>query len=292
MNGGHGDHGRVEGVDPIVRRATGVGRFAEKADVFGHDAVVGAAVGERAILGLTGSVGHHRHIDVIHGAEANELRFAAEKLEFPLPAQFIPVGNLDVFFCGNGKQRHPPCEFGHDPRRMQANADGQHHRHLAVVPTGMRGRRDGILVDVPLHHQRIQFAKDPDRRAVVAGIEHAFEARQGDAIFKGNAKIAKLLRHQPRRFFLAKSGFGIHQNGLGNVDQFIATTVDLGCDGRFNFLCGWHIASYEPECVRTSMAMLASMGIKIKIKKLGIPPLWRSGIYVYNGRVILDDERL
>jgi hypothetical protein len=128
---------------------------------------------------------------------------------------------------------------------MQTNPHREHHGHLTVVPAGMRGKRLGIGVHVVLHSQRVQFPKHPDGRAIVAGGQPAFETGQGDAVLKGNAEITKFLRHQPRRFLLPESRFGVVQNGLGDVNEFITMTVNLSQDSGFDFLGARHTASYK-----------------------------------------------
>ena len=62
----------------------------------GDDAVVRAAVGDLAVLRLTGGMRHHGEIDVIEGTQANKLWLATKKFNFPLSPQLIPIGDLNV----------------------------------------------------------------------------------------------------------------------------------------------------------------------------------------------------
>src|SRR5262245_13093890 len=94
VDGGHGNHGGVQRIDALMRRPPGMRRLAEKANMFGDNAIVRAAIGDLAPFRLAaGGVRHHGEINVIESTQANKLWLAAEKLEFPLPPQLIAVGN-------------------------------------------------------------------------------------------------------------------------------------------------------------------------------------------------------
>src|SRR5262245_21651632 len=97
VDGGHSNHGRVQRVDALMRRPASMRRPAEKANMFGDDAIVRATIGDLTVFSLgAGGVRHHGEIDVIEGTQANKLWLATEKLEFPLPAQLIAIGDLNV----------------------------------------------------------------------------------------------------------------------------------------------------------------------------------------------------
>jgi hypothetical protein len=73
----------------------------------------------------------------------------------------------------------------------------------------MRRRRLGIGMGMTEHLERIELPHDADGRAVVPAVEHAFETRQGNAVFKRDAKIAHFLRHEPRRLALPETRLGV-----------------------------------------------------------------------------------
>ena len=79
MNGGHGNHGGVQCIDTLMWRPASMCCLAEKANMFGDDTIVRAAIGDLAVLGLAGGVRHHGEIDVIESAQANKFGLAAEK---------------------------------------------------------------------------------------------------------------------------------------------------------------------------------------------------------------------
>jgi hypothetical protein len=54
--------------------------LAEKANMFGDDAIVRTAVGDLAPFRLAAEVCHHGEINVVEGAQANKLWLATEKL--------------------------------------------------------------------------------------------------------------------------------------------------------------------------------------------------------------------
>src|SRR6266487_3690592 len=85
VDSGHGNHGSVQRVDTGMRCPTGMRRLAEKANMFGDDAIVRAAVGDLAVCGLARGVRHHGEIDIIEGAQANKFWLATEKFDLPLP---------------------------------------------------------------------------------------------------------------------------------------------------------------------------------------------------------------
>ena len=79
VDGGHGNHGGVQRIDALMWCPPGMRCLAEKANMFGDDTVVRAAVGDLAVCGLAGGVRHHGEIDVIKGAQTDKLRLAAKK---------------------------------------------------------------------------------------------------------------------------------------------------------------------------------------------------------------------
>ena len=65
-----------------------------------------------------------------------------------------------------------------------------------MVPAGMRRRGGGVGMRMVQHFQRVEFAHHRHGGSGIAGLEHALEAREGNAVLKGDAKLAKLARHE------------------------------------------------------------------------------------------------
>src|SRR5690242_17395442 len=103
VDSGHGNHGGVQRVDALMRRPARMRRLAEKANMFGDNAIIRTTIGDLAVFGLGArSVRHHGEIDIIEGTQANKLRLATEKLEFPLPPQLIAISDLNVLLGRHG----------------------------------------------------------------------------------------------------------------------------------------------------------------------------------------------
>src|SRR5262249_50805849 len=193
MDGGHGNHGGVERVDALMWRSASMRRPAEQANMFGNEANVRAPIGDSAVFGLGArSVRHHGEIDVIEGTQANKLWLATEKLEFPLPAQLIAIGDLNVLLSRHGQQRHPPCQLGQHAGLLEPYPHRQHHGNLTVMSAGMRGSSSGVSMRMLQHFERVEFAHHRNGGAGIAGLEHALEAGKSNAVLKGDTKLAKL----------------------------------------------------------------------------------------------------
>src|SRR5439155_7160750 len=87
VDAGQCDSRRGKCVHPLIGRAAGVARPAEKADKLGHHAVVGAADGHIAVFGSRRGVDHHGDIDVVDSALAEDLGLDDEEIDLSLLAE-------------------------------------------------------------------------------------------------------------------------------------------------------------------------------------------------------------
>ena len=103
MDRRHRQRSRVERVDAQVRRPAGVGSLAHELYPLGQRAVVRSGQAELLLVGSAGGVHHHRQMHVVKFSQPDELGLPAQELDLPVPAQLVPVLNLDVFL---GRNRH------------------------------------------------------------------------------------------------------------------------------------------------------------------------------------------
>ena len=132
-----GHVGGVEGVDAGMRGAAGVRGAADEARGLAEAAVVGARDRHPAVLGARRGVDHHRQVDVVEVAEAQQLALAAEELQAARPD--LLESPLEVAaLLGRHREEHDPAgEVLQRPALDQTERGAEESRHLRVVAAGV-----------------------------------------------------------------------------------------------------------------------------------------------------------
>ena len=84
-----------------------------------------------------------------------------------------------------------------------------------------------VGVGMPEDLQRIELAHDPYRRARVAGVQHALEAGNGDAVLKGYSILLELIGYVFGGLVLSEARLRVVEYGTSDLDQLVASSIDL-----------------------------------------------------------------
>ena len=97
-------HGRVQGVDAVVRSRRGVRRLAMVFDELADKAVAGTSELYFTLRVVRRRDVHlHRRVDIVEAALVNNFFLAAEEMNFSLIPQGIPVFDFNAFFSRHGE---------------------------------------------------------------------------------------------------------------------------------------------------------------------------------------------
>src|SRR5262245_46044492 len=119
-----------------------------------------------------------------------------------------------------------------------------------MVATGVRRVRCRVSVRVSQNDERVQLAHNAHGWTRLASIQHAFDARDGDANLIRDTKLLQFLGDELRRMVLTEARLWVMQNSLSDPHDVLTAPVDLSLHLGFEFLCGWHGNSCGCKLVR------------------------------------------
>ncbi len=176
---------------------------------------------------------HHRHVDVVERAEADELLLARHQSQGALLVEAPSELHVDELLRRHGDQGDVPCQRFHDLRGKQPHGGAQHHRRLTVVAAGVGSAGLRVGVCVLQDPQRVQLSDDRDRGTGSPALDDALQTCQGDAALVRHTEFAELLAHESGSLDLEEAGFRVRQDSLGGLDEPFGALVDCGLGDGF-----------------------------------------------------------
>ena len=168
---------------------------------------------------------HHRHIDVVEGAQPDELLLAGHQPQLALLVQIPAVLDVDELLGGHRHQRHVAGQGVPDVRRHEPDGNAEHHAYLAVVATRMGRARLRVGMGVLQHSKRVELANHGDRGARPAAAEVTLDPREGDASLVGNAQLVELLANVAGGLDLVEPRLRVIEDGPRDVDEPVPALV-------------------------------------------------------------------
>ena len=257
VDGGEGEVRGVQGIHPTLGRQTGVRGLATEADALGQEAVrrLGQSVG--ALQGVGASrVDHHRHVDVVEGAQLQQFRLAGQESGSAAAHEVETVVDLHVLLGGNGEEHDPPGQLRGDARRGQAEGGTRETGDLGVVAAGV-GRAGGAVgARVAGQDQGVQLAHEGDGRPGPPSFQDRPHSREGETLLEGQARFFEYGFHPVGGAMLLEPDLRLVHHRLPEGDDALTAGLDGGADGVLQLLTVTSHAFLSPsapaQCVGTT----------------------------------------
>jgi hypothetical protein len=222
---------RVQRVHPALRDAAGVRRASDIADELGHHAVGGATNSQAALVRVRARMHHHRHVDVVEGAHAQQLLLAGQEFDPALRPQLQAFFDLDELLRGDGDERHSTGQRRHDPAVDQPKGDPQHGGDLRVVAAGVRRAGGGVMLRMLPRQQRVQLAQDGHGRSAGAALDNRFDAGQAQPGLTPQSQLSEPVRHDAGRPLLVVTQLRGGEEITPDSFDGVPTRVDRAAHG-------------------------------------------------------------
>ena len=237
-DGGHGQGGRVEGVDALLGASARMGGLADEADLLDDGAVgrPGHVGGKRVGLGVE----HHRQVHVVEMAEPNELRLAGEELDLVARLALHALVDVDHLFGRNREEHQRTAELRQHHGGQEPHGGAHHPGHLRVVAAGVGRAGAGIGMGVVRHPERVQLAQNGQGGAGTAAVLTALDAGDGQTLLRIEPELPEPRGHELRGPDLVEPRLRVPENRFAEIDDFPSAGIDDPAGFGLEFLPGGH----------------------------------------------------